>query len=69
MQKVWMRITRDKYELPLAIADSAEELAEICNVERSTVASMASSYEKGKLKTSRYICVNVEEDEDAEIRN
>lgn len=66
MPKVWMRITRDKYELPLAIADSAEELAEICNVKRETVASMVSSYEKGKLKTSRYICVNVEEDEDAE---
>lgn len=28
---LWIRTSNDKYELPLAVADSAEELARMCN--------------------------------------
>lgn len=34
---VWIKITRDEYELIEAIADSALELAKMCGVTRSSV--------------------------------
>ncbi len=34
---LYMAVTPDKYELPLAIADSKAELARICNEEPSTI--------------------------------
>lgn len=35
----WMRVTRDKYELPIAIADTAKQLAEICGVTTNSIYS------------------------------
>lgn len=32
LKHVWMKVTEDKYEFPLAIADTAEELAEMVGV-------------------------------------
>ena len=66
MQKVWMLVSDDKYELPLAIADTAKELAERCNVSIHTVISNFTRYQRGEYKKSKYLCVKVE-DEDAEI--
>lgn len=34
---LYMRVTRDKYELPLAVADSEAELAEMLGLQRTTV--------------------------------
>lgn len=34
-----MRVTDDEYELPVAIADTHRELAEMCGVHRNTIAS------------------------------
>ena len=34
---VWMKVTKDKYELPVAIADSCKELAEIVGKTSNTV--------------------------------
>lgn len=39
---VYMMVTHDKYELPLAIADSAEELARIVGATKIAVHSGAS---------------------------
>jgi ribosomal protein L7Ae-like RNA K-turn-binding protein len=36
---VYMKVTKDKYELPVAIADSAKELAEICGTKRTNILS------------------------------
>ena len=33
----YMKVTNDKYELPIAIADSAEELAEKCGTTKGVV--------------------------------
>lgn len=58
---VWMRITRDKYELPDAVADSASELAKICGVSKYTIkSSIHQAKQKGY--RSRYIKVKIEED-------
>ena len=42
-----MEISQDGYELPLAIADTAKDLARICGVKLSTVRSSASRVNTG----------------------
>lgn len=38
MQKYyWMRVTKDKYELPIAVGDTAEELAKLVGVKVATI--------------------------------
>lgn len=56
---VYMLVTNDKYELPLAIADSVAELAKITGQKRSSVAS-AITHAKKKGFNSRYIEVIVD---------
>ena len=60
---VYMEITKDKYELPVAIARSEPELAKIC---KTTVIAVKSGISKRRChgKWSRFIKVDVEEDEE-----
>lgn len=55
---VYMEVSKDKYELPLAIADTPGELAKICCTTSSNVLSCI--YHKKK----RFVKVKIEEDED-----
>ena len=58
---VYMEVTKDKYELPVAIADSCNELARIRNVNPNTISSMIyHCREKGH--RCRYVKVKIEED-------
>lgn len=43
MPTLWMEVTNDKLELPVAVADSAEELAELIGISKSSI-----SHRKGK---------------------
>ena len=56
---IYMAVTSDKYELPIAVAESAPELAAIMGVSRSTVCSSISRYERGGTQRSRYVKVVV----------
>lgn len=47
---VWMEVDLRNHELPVKIADSAEELARLCGVKESTVRTAAT---KGKYGRSR----------------
>lgn len=58
---LYMRVTSDKYELPLAVADSKRELAEIQGLSVSAVKSAYS------LKTKTYVKVEVEDENEREI--
>lgn len=58
---LYMRVTSDKYELPLAVADSKRELAEIQGLSVSAVRSAYS------LKTKTYIEVEVEDENEREV--
>lgn len=62
-QFIYMEITRDKYELPVAVADSAKELANLRGVKFRSIHSCISLHEAGKLKTSKYIRIKVERDD------
>ena len=39
MSTLYMKVTKDKYELPLAVADSQKELAELLGVKLNVVVS------------------------------
>ena len=59
---VWMLVTKDKYELPVIIAETSTELARICGVSNRTVISGALRSKSGKVKKSRYIKVEIDDD-------
>jgi hypothetical protein len=56
-----MEVSRDDLSLPLAIADSAKELAELCGVTAEQVVDGASKSKK--MKKPKYVKVEIEEDE------
>ncbi len=59
--KIWMKVTNDEFSLPLAIADSASELAQMCGADKNVIQSTAAHHRKGRLKNPSYIYVIVEE--------
>lgn len=64
---VWMEVTRDEYELPVAVADSADELAKICGVSVNCIRVHVYRHESGLTNTKRFIRVDIgEPDDDAE---
>lgn len=63
MQKrnLYLKVTNDKYELPLIVAEGAKELAEIEGVKVNTIYSSISHYERGDTKFTPYRRVRLEE--------
>ncbi len=61
---VWIKVTKDEFELPVAIADTAEELAEILGVDRSTILSAVRRYERGEVSFSVYRRLEIGDEED-----
>lgn len=59
--KIYLMVSNDKYQLPLFVADSARELSRMSGVPANTIYSMTSKYKHGKIKSSRFICVEVDE--------
>lgn len=60
--KIWMKVTCDELSLPLAVADTSSELAEMCGTTPNAVVSTWSHYRKGRITYPSYICVKVDED-------
>ena len=58
---VWIKVSADKYELPVAIADTPSELARLCGTTANTISSTWSHYKKGNIKKSSYVKVRLEE--------
>ena len=64
--KLWMQITPDKYQLPVQIADSAEELADLTGASLNVIRSTASKLIHGKQKNGSYISVVINDEEGSE---
>ena len=64
MKYLWMMVSSDKYELPLAVANTAAELGKIAGVRTDTICKMAAMAARGELKRSKYVRVPVKEDND-----
>lgn len=50
MEVLYMRVTKDKYELPVAVAGSSKELADMLGVKPNNVSSSISRGCKGYCK-------------------
>lgn len=61
-QYVYMLISRDEYQLPMAVADSAEALAEMTGASLSTVRSTICKEKQGKLKRPRFVRVEIDDE-------
>ena len=62
MAHVYMLVTKDKYELPLVVADTIRELADKCGVEPITIRSFI-SHQKSKGRPSKYIRVDFDDED------
>lgn len=51
---LWLEVTQDEYELPLKVADTARELAQMCGTNINNVVSTASHYRAGRFKRTRF---------------
>lgn len=59
---LYMKITRDKYELPLAVADSPRELAKLLGVHKAAIYHSIKKQEMPGRRKS-YIAVDIKDDE------
>lgn len=62
--KLWLKVTNDKYELPIYVCDTAKELAELCGVKTNSLYSNIGKYKAGKLASCRYRVVEIEGSEE-----
>ena len=61
MRNLYMMVTDDELELPLVVADSAQELADIIGRNVNTIYSGISHEQHGRIKRSIYKKVEVKE--------
>ena len=60
--RLWMKITSDELQLPVAIEDTAEELSEITGAKTNSIQSIASRLVRGKIDKGTFVYVDVEEE-------
>lgn len=51
MKILWMKVSEDKYELPIAVAESSAKLGEMLGVKSSTIRSCVKNAEINGWKT------------------
>lgn len=61
MRTLYMMVTDDEFELPLVVADSAQELANIIGRDVNTIYSGISHEKHGRIKSSIYKKVEIRE--------
>ena len=58
---IWMCVEADEYELPLAVADTARELAEILGADKHNIETSVSKHSSGRKNGYKYLKVrNIE---------
>lgn len=64
-----MCVTEDKYELPIAVADTIPELARLTGATSGSIYSCLSKVKHGNANRSRYIKVVIEDDKQRQNTN
>lgn len=64
MRKLYMAVTRDRFELPVAVADSAQELARMVGVSKRTIERRLSDNKHHPGRRSIYHRVLVEDNDE-----
>lgn len=62
---LYIKVTNDKYELPVAVADSPSELAIMLGLKRQTLWSIFSRVRKGEYRYKIYQIVEIDEEVEA----
>lgn len=62
MRSVYVAYSKKYPYLPIAVADTPAELAKLIGVHRNNILSPISRLKSGKLKSSRYHRVEIEDD-------
>ena len=57
---LWMAVTADKYELPLAVTDTAKELGRIYGLSKETIKSAVTRQSSGTMSGRRFVKVDRE---------
>lgn len=60
--KLYLYVTNDEYELPVAVADSPHELAKMLGVSANTVSNSIYKERIGKTAHSQYKKIEVDDD-------
>ena len=58
--KLYLWITKDKYQLPLFVSDRATEVAKVSGVKVGSIYTITSKARRGLLKNPPFICVEVD---------
>lgn len=53
---IYMKVTRDKYRLPVAVADSPKELAALCGVSPNAIYSGFSHEKREERRLEKPLC-------------
>lgn len=56
---MYMAVTADKYELPVAIGETASELARTLGVSTNSILSSITKKQSGKCRKMKYVKVDV----------
>lgn len=59
---LYLEVTLDRYELPVAVADSLSELAEMTGFKKSYIATAISKYISGDKPNSQFRRVTVDDE-------
>ena len=62
-KKLWMKVTNDEYELPLAVADSMAELARMTGIKPESLYSIISRDRHGKKHSYSYREVEINDED------
>lgn len=57
---MYMAVTTDKYELPIAIGDTAKELGKLLGVSANLIHSSISKNQTGKIRKMRFVKVDID---------
>lgn len=63
MINVYMAVTTDKYELPIAVADTVKELSELTGTSTNAISSAICKKKSGRLSGKKFIRVEIDETE------
>ena len=64
--KLWLKITSDELELPVAVAETAGELSKMLGVSKNSIYASYSRFRNGDRTTSIYREVDIQDDETEE---
>ena len=65
-RSVYMKVSMDEFELPVCVADTAIELAQMCGVNAASIYSSISHAKRGLIRSPYRKVDIIEEDEDVQ---